>query len=77
MHSTPWCETCPLPPAEDDLASRVPVWSALSDLYANVGLDEGDLARIAKALAPSRYDVAQLEEILDRCAAMGPRSTSP
>lgn len=66
MSSTHWCEAYPLPPAADDLASRVPVWAALSELYANIGLDEGDLARIAEALAPSRYDVAQLEEILHR-----------
>jgi len=46
------------------LKERLPVWSALSDLFLDTELDERDHQRIATILRQSPYSVSQLEAIL-------------
>lgn len=56
----------PPPPAASDLARRRLVWRALSELYLDTELDDGDFVRIASQLQESGYPADQLEEILYR-----------
>jgi hypothetical protein len=46
-----------------ELSARRPVWYALSRLYLDAELDDGDLRQIAAALAPSPYSVAEIRDI--------------
>ena len=55
-----------LPSPVSDLERRRPVWAALSELYLDTVLDEGDNERIGAVLRASGYSTAQLEEILYR-----------
>ncbi len=43
---------------------RLPVWQALSQLFLDTELQEGDFARIADVLASSPYSEDKIEEIL-------------
>lgn len=54
------------PSAWDHVATRAPVWSALSEFYLDTELDERDHQGIAEVLVQSGYSVDQLEEILYR-----------
>lgn len=56
----------PAPSAWDHVATRAPVWSALSEFYLDTELDERDHQGIAEVLVQSGYSVDQLEEILYR-----------
>ncbi len=49
--------------APDDVADRPPVWSALSTLYLDAELDDGDLEAVAGVLARSPWTVDELREI--------------
>jgi len=49
----------------DEIARRRPVWMALSELWLDTELDEGDWERLAAVLASSPYDVHQLRAIHD------------
>ena len=46
-----------------ELAARRPVWYALSRLYLDTELDDGDLRQIAANLAPAPYSVAEIRDI--------------
>lgn len=46
------------------LATRLPVWTALSELFLDTELDAHDLARIAQVLAQSPYATSEIESIL-------------
>jgi hypothetical protein len=46
------------------LTERLPVWSALSDLFLDTQLDESDHRRIAIALRQSSYSALELHHIL-------------
>jgi hypothetical protein len=50
-----------LPP--DVLATRLPVWQALSEFWLDTELDDGALASIARTLAASPYSLDDLEAI--------------
>ena len=54
----------PVEPAEHDLANRLPVWVALSDLYLDTELSAHDFERLAETLAASPYTTGELEQIL-------------
>ena len=45
-------------------AERVPVWTALSELFLDTELDEADLRHIAGRLRQSSYEPAEIERIL-------------
>jgi hypothetical protein len=47
-----------------DTKERIPVWSALSELFLDTELTGDDHERIAKILAASPYSEKKLEEIL-------------
>ncbi len=49
--------------SEDELRRRRPVWNALSELFLDTALDEGDRRRIAVQLHASGYSDSQLEAI--------------
>ncbi|SRR6266542_3669131 len=57
-------DTMPTPLSTTEIASRRPVWSALSELFLDTSLDSQDLDRIAGELADSQYAISELEEIL-------------
>ena len=50
--------------AERNLASRLPVWLALSELYLDTELPPDQVEHLAKTLAASPYSRAELEGIL-------------
>jgi hypothetical protein len=52
------------PFSASDLASRRPVWSALSELFLDTSLSSDDLDRIANELAQSPYSIEELGAIL-------------
>lgn len=54
------------PLSSSDLATRRPVWVALSELFLDTSLGSGDLDRIADALARSPYSIEELDTILLR-----------
>ena len=54
----------PLPPPQDDLSRRRPVWDALSNLFLDTELTEKDYRWIAGVLVDSAYDDAQLDYVL-------------
>ena len=54
----------PLPPPQDDLSRRRPVWDALSNLFLDTELTEKDFRWIANVLVESDYDDAQLDHVL-------------
>ena len=45
------------------LAHRLPVWLALSELWLDTELDDGDIQRLAHVLAASGYSDAELSSI--------------
>lgn len=47
-----------------DIASRAPVWEALSELFVGKELQDYDYAAITKALRESRYPLDELERVL-------------
>jgi hypothetical protein len=47
-----------------DVATRRPVWAALSELFLDGNLDSVDVNRIAKTLASSHYSLDELDQIL-------------
>jgi hypothetical protein len=49
---------------ERAIATRLPVWVALSELFLDTELDDADHDRIAAVLAASPYSEDKLEEIL-------------
>ncbi|MNY30319.1 hypothetical protein D3C86_1644200 [compost metagenome] len=49
---------------EDIVAERLPVWTALSDLFLDTELLDADIQRIAEALAKSPHGVAEIADIL-------------
>lgn len=46
-----------------ELERRKPVWTALSELWLDTELEDGDLQRIAHVAAVSSYTVAELRDI--------------
>jgi hypothetical protein len=48
----------------EGLKSRRPLWAALSNLFLDTELDDGDHDHIAAVLAESVYSIAECEEIL-------------
>ncbi|MCJ2184604.1 hypothetical protein MTR62_18190 [Novosphingobium sp. 1949] len=54
----------PPPMTPGEFETRVPVWQALSDLFLDTALEEGDHARIASVLSASPYSAQQCEAIL-------------
>jgi len=61
-----------------NIAERVPAWTALSELFLDTELDEGDLSHIAERLRESPYGRVEIERILrDEVApAFGPNLAS-
>jgi hypothetical protein len=53
--------TCVL--TEEEIERRKPVWIALSEFWLDTSLDDGDLRRIARVAAASRYSKDELNEI--------------
>ena len=49
---------------EQDLANRLPVWTALSEIYLDTELSPDQLELLAKTLAASPYSRDELEHIL-------------
>jgi hypothetical protein len=49
---------------EDIVDERLPVWTALSDLFLDTELLGADIQRIAEVLAKSPYGVAEIADIL-------------
>jgi hypothetical protein len=49
---------------ESDIATRRPVWSALSELFLDTSLDSSDYERLAARLARSPYSLEELDRIL-------------
>lgn len=47
-----------------NIAERMPVWTALSELFLDTELDDGDLNRIAERLRESPYGRMEIERIL-------------
>jgi hypothetical protein len=47
-----------------DVEARLPVWSAVSDLFLDTSHDHQDIARIASILARSPYSLEELDQIL-------------
>ncbi|TKC83113.1 hypothetical protein FAZ69_25835 [Trinickia terrae] len=47
-----------------EIASRAPVWEALSELFVGKELQDYDYAAIAKALRESGYSLDELEQVL-------------
>lgn len=47
-----------------DFAQRLPVWTAMSELFLDTQLDEADYERIAAVLRASPYDRGEIETIL-------------
>ena len=50
--------------APEDIARKLPVWTAFSDLFLDTELQEEDYARIAAVLGASGFSPAELERIL-------------
>jgi hypothetical protein len=50
----------------DPVDARMPVWSAMAELFLDTELQPGDHLRIAAVLAASDYSEAELEDIF-RC----------
>lgn len=51
---------------EDEIAQRMPIWMALSELFLDTELCAADYRRIHAVLAASMHDSASLRAILDR-----------
>lgn len=49
---------------EDVVDERLPVWTALSEMFLDTELQEADLQRIADTLRCSPYSVAEIKRIL-------------
>lgn len=49
---------------EEIVDERLPVWTALSDLFLDTELLDADIHRIAEVLAKSPYGVAEIADIL-------------
>ena len=49
---------------EEIVDERLPVWTALSDLFLDTELLDADIQRIAEVLAKSPYGVAEIADIL-------------
>ena len=54
----------PPPFSSDELERRVPVWTALADLFRDTEFTDSDAAYVARVLAASGYDMPTLERIL-------------
>ncbi|PKP95629.1 MAG: hypothetical protein CVT75_00940 [Alphaproteobacteria bacterium HGW-Alphaproteobacteria-14] len=54
------------PLCETEIARRLPVWSALSELFLDQELEPSDYRRIAEVIVRSGYSPAQAEAML-RC----------
>ena len=52
------------PFSAEELARRVPVWTALADLFRDTEFTDSDAAYVARVLAASGYDTPTLERIL-------------
>ncbi|RVT94794.1 DUF7079 family protein [Sphingomonas crocodyli] len=48
----------------DEIERRMPVWTALADLFLDAELDKADYRRIAGSVRTSGYDLAVVECIL-------------
>lgn len=46
-----------------EISDRLPVWEAISELWLDTELGEGDLRFIAERLARSKYGLSELEDI--------------
>jgi hypothetical protein len=46
-----------------EVAHRLPVWRALSELFLDTEIQDADIARIAQVLAESPYEISKLEQI--------------
>lgn len=53
-----------MPPSEEQIRQRLPVWVALSDFFLDTELQEDDYERIAATLAASPYPEQELKDIL-------------
>lgn len=53
-----------LPPPEDDLANRLPVWMACGDLYLDTEITDQGYHSIARACAASPYTSEELDRIM-------------
>lgn len=51
-------------PLPFDMQDRLPVWTALSELFLDTSFDEADHERIAAALRRTRYNRAEIDRIL-------------
>lgn len=51
--------------SEAEIARRLPVWTALSDLFLDTELDAPDFDRIAAMLSASGYAYAELRRIFE------------
>ncbi len=60
----PGCGVASISPAEHDLANRLPVWVALSELYLDTELSANDFEHLAETLAASPYSAQELRYIL-------------
>jgi hypothetical protein len=47
-----------------EMEDRLPIWTALSELYLDTSFDDADLDRIALSLKNVRYGLVEIEEIL-------------
>jgi hypothetical protein len=52
--------------SEAEFARRLPVWTALSDLFLDTELTDADYAQIAGALSASGYGRSELQRILQQ-----------
>lgn len=55
--------TAPAPLSATEIAERLPVWEAISELWLDTEHEESDLEYIARRLAESGYSLDELEDI--------------
>ncbi len=50
--------------SEDEIADRLPIWEAISELWLDTEMSAGEIKYIAQRLAQGKYSLAELEGIL-------------